>query len=58
MDLVIDRENAEGFSSDRSMYAGAGEFMPDPDSAFSIRKVTARATTRWRAASPPTRRAG
>lgn len=46
MDLVIVRENTEGFYSDRSMYAGCGEFMPDPDSAFSIRKVTARASTR------------
>ena len=46
MDLVIVRENTEGFYSDRSMYAGSGEFMPDADSAFSIRKVTARASTR------------
>ncbi len=46
MDLVIVRENTEGFYSDRSMHAGSGEFMPDPDSAFSIRKVTARASTR------------
>jgi 3-isopropylmalate dehydrogenase len=46
MDLVIVRENAEGFYSDRSMHAGSGEFMPDPDSAFSIRKVTARASQR------------
>ena len=46
MDLVIVRENTEGFYSDRSMYAGSGEFMPDADSAFSLRKVTARASTR------------
>lgn len=46
MDLVIVRENTEGFYSDRSMYAGTGEFMPDPDSAFSVRKVTARACER------------
>lgn len=46
MDLVIVRENTEGFYSDRSMHAGSGEFMPDPDSAFSIRKVTARASER------------
>jgi isocitrate/isopropylmalate dehydrogenase len=44
MDLVIVRENTEGFYSDRNMYAGSGEFMPDEDSAFSIRKVTARAS--------------
>src|SRR4029453_18289123 len=46
MDLVIVRENTEGFYSDRNMHAGTGEFMPDPDSAFSLRKVTARASER------------
>ena len=46
MDLVIVRENTEGFYSDRNMYAGAGEFMPDEDSAFSLRKITARASSR------------
>lgn len=46
MDLVIVRENTEGFYSDRNMYAGGGEFMPDADSAFSIRKVTAVASNR------------
>ena len=46
MDLVIVRENTEGFYSDRSMYAGAGEFMPDEDSAFSLRKITAYASAR------------
>ncbi len=46
MDLVIVRENTEGFYSDRNMHAGSGEFMPDRDSAFSIRKVTARASQR------------
>jgi 3-isopropylmalate dehydrogenase len=46
MDLVIVRENTEGFYSDRSMYAGSGEFMPDADSAFSIRKITAHASSR------------
>jgi 3-isopropylmalate dehydrogenase len=46
MDLVIVRENTEGFYADRSMVAGAGEFMPDDDSAFSIRKITAKASLR------------
>jgi 3-isopropylmalate dehydrogenase len=46
MDLVIVRENTEGFYADRSMHMGPGEFMPDPDSAFSIRKITARAVQR------------
>ena len=40
------RENTEGFYSDRNMYAGSGEFMPDADSAFSIRKITARGSAR------------
>jgi isocitrate dehydrogenase (NAD+) len=46
MDLVIVRENTEGFYSDRNMFAGSGEFMPDADSAFSIRKITAKASAR------------
>jgi 3-isopropylmalate dehydrogenase len=46
MDLVLVRENTEGFYADRSMFAGPGEFMPDPDSAFSIRKITALACAR------------
>jgi isocitrate/isopropylmalate dehydrogenase len=44
MDLVIVRENTEGFYADRNMHAGPGEFMPDPDSAFSMRKITATAS--------------
>ena len=46
MDLVIVRENTEGFYADRSMFAGPGEFMPDADSAFAIRKITAKACAR------------
>ncbi len=46
MDLIIVRENTEGFYSDRSMHMGPGEFMPDADSAFSIRKITAAASRR------------
>jgi 3-isopropylmalate dehydrogenase len=46
MDLVIVRENTEGFYADRSMHMGPGEFMPDPDSAFAIRKITAKACAR------------
>jgi 3-isopropylmalate dehydrogenase len=40
MDLVIVRENTEGFYSDRNMFWGIGEFMPTPDVALSIRKIT------------------
>jgi len=46
MDLVIVRENTEGFYSDRNMYAGTGEFMPDADTALSIRKITAKGSAR------------
>jgi len=46
MDLVIVRENTEGFYADRNMLSGPAEFMPDADSAFAIRKITARASSR------------
>lgn len=46
MDLVVVRENTEGFYADRNMHAGTGEFMPDPDLALSVRKVSARACAR------------
>lgn len=46
MDMVIVRENTEGFYSDRNMFAGSGEFMPDPDMALSIRKITAKGSER------------
>ena len=46
MDLIIVRENTEGFYSDRNMFAGSGEFMPDEDMALSVRKVTAKASAR------------
>jgi len=40
MDLVIVRENTEGFYADRTMFAGSGEFMPDRDMALAVRKIT------------------
>jgi 3-isopropylmalate dehydrogenase len=46
MDLVIMREATEGFYPDRNMYAGSGEFMPTPDIAISMRKITAHACER------------
>jgi isocitrate/isopropylmalate dehydrogenase len=46
MDLVIVRENTEGFYADRNMYHGPGEFMPTPDVALAVRKVTAKASER------------
>jgi 3-isopropylmalate dehydrogenase len=46
MDLVIARENTEGFYADRNMHQGSGEFMPTPDLALSVRKVSAHASRR------------
>jgi isocitrate/isopropylmalate dehydrogenase len=46
VDLVIVRENTEGFYSDRSMYLGPGEIMPDEDLALSFRKISRKASTR------------
>ncbi len=40
VDLVVVRENTEGFYADRSMFVGPGEFMPTPDLALSVRKVS------------------
>ena len=40
MDLVIMRECTEGYYPDRNMFAGSGEFMPTPDIAISMRKIT------------------
>ncbi len=45
-DLVVVRENTEGFYADRNMESGPGEFMPDPDMALSLRKVTRLASRR------------
>ena len=46
MDLVIMREATEGFYADRNLFLGNGEFMPSPDMALSIRKITAHACER------------
>ena len=46
MDLVIVRENTEGFYADRNMHLGPGEFMPTPDLALSVRKISAGASRR------------
>ncbi len=46
VDLVVVRENTEGFYADRSMFLGNGEFMPTPDIAMSLRKITREGSTR------------
>lgn len=45
-DLVIVRENTEGFYADRTMVAGTGEFMPTSDVALAMRKVTVKGSRR------------
>jgi isocitrate/isopropylmalate dehydrogenase len=44
MDLVIVRENTEGFYAARSMFAGSGEFMPTPGLALAVRKISSEAS--------------
>ena len=45
-DLVIVRENTEGFYADRNTYAGTGEFMPSPDVAIAMGIITRQAVLR------------
>lgn len=44
MDLIIVRQCTEGFYADRNMFMGVGEFMPTPDIAIAVRKITAEAS--------------
>jgi len=46
LDLVVMRELTEGFYADRNLFMGSGEFMPTPDVAMSMRKVTAKGCER------------
>ncbi len=46
VDLVIYRENTEGFYPDRNMHLGVGEFMVTEDVAVSMRRVTAKCCER------------
>jgi 3-isopropylmalate dehydrogenase len=45
-DLVIVRENTEGFYADRSTFAGTGEFMPTSDVAIALGVFTRPAVER------------
>ena len=40
VDLVIVRENNEGFPPDRNVFMGNGEFRPSPDMTIGIRVIT------------------
>jgi 3-isopropylmalate dehydrogenase len=46
VDLVIVRENTEGFQPDRNVVAGSGEFRPSPDMTISVRVITRQASSR------------
>jgi 3-isopropylmalate dehydrogenase len=46
MDLVVVRENTEGFYADRNMAVGSGEFQPTEDVALSVRKITRKGSIR------------
>ncbi|MDF1592486.1 MAG: isocitrate/isopropylmalate family dehydrogenase [Desulfobacterales bacterium] len=45
VDIVIIRENNEGFQPDRNMFKGQAEFMPTPDMALSMRVITRKNST-------------
>jgi isocitrate/isopropylmalate dehydrogenase len=40
VDLIIVRENNEGFPPDRNVFMGNGEFRPSPDRTIGIRVIT------------------
>jgi len=46
VDLIIVRENNEGFQPDRNMVAGSGEFRPTDDVTLSVRVITRKASYR------------
>ncbi|RMI29845.1 isocitrate/isopropylmalate dehydrogenase family protein [Nocardia stercoris] len=46
LDLVIVRENSEGFYADRNMAVGSGEFKPTPDVALAVGLITRTACER------------
>jgi len=46
VDLVVVRENTEGFYADRNMFQGSGEFMPTADLALAVRKVSRQGSMR------------
>ena len=46
LDVLVVRENSEGFYPDRNMFEGYGEMMPVEGVAISMRKITAQASNR------------
>ena len=51
VDLVIVRENNEGFPPDRNVFMGNGEFRPTPDTTISVRVITRQASSKVARAS-------
>jgi 3-isopropylmalate dehydrogenase len=45
-DLVVVRENTEGFYADRNMEKGSGEILVTPDVAIALRRITRRCCER------------
>ncbi|BDY29075.1 isocitrate/isopropylmalate dehydrogenase family protein [Mycolicibacterium mageritense] len=45
-DLVIVRENTQGFYADRNTFAGTGEYMPDENTAIAMGIITRSAVER------------
>jgi 3-isopropylmalate dehydrogenase len=43
-DVLVVRENTEGFYADRNLHLGHGEFMPTPDVALAVRVITRAAS--------------
>jgi 3-isopropylmalate dehydrogenase len=46
VDLIIVRENNEGFPPDRNVYMGNGEFRPTPDMTIGIRVITRQGSSK------------
>lgn len=44
IDVLVARENIEGFYADRNMHEGSGEFMPVPGVALAMRRITTEAS--------------
>lgn len=46
VDVVIVRENNEGFMPDRNVFAGSGEFRPSEDMTISVRVITRQGSSK------------
>lgn len=46
VDLVMVRENNEGFPPDRNVHMGGGEFRPSPDMTISVRVITRQGSSK------------